>query len=69
MMVAHLQRAMPYAYHSRSARPTKPTLIPLEDVNMIVLGQSASDLPSPNAGSNTFAKSQGKLHWFLKCLN
>lgn len=58
-----------YTDHSRSARPMKPSLIPLCASINAVLGQLASDASSPKAGSRTFASSQGNLHWFLGCLN
>lgn len=57
------------AYHSRSARPIRPTLIPLDDSNIKVFGAPARATSSPSAGSKTFASSHGKLHFSLKCLN
>ena len=52
--------------HSSSARPIRPTLIPVEVVRRCVGWQLPRRLPS---GSKTLARSQGKSHWADRCWN
>jgi hypothetical protein len=56
-------------YHSLSAKPINPTLIPLDDTRMCVFSQCPRGTSVPRAGSRTFASNQGKLHWPFKWVN
>lgn len=47
----------------------KPILIPFDDSSIAVFGHPARATSVPKAGSKTFARSQGNVHWLLRYLN